>query len=105
MTFIQPHKPTNTLTVVLFALAGLAVAGIFTLVAVYNNVVNTTHNIADLKAKLDQIGAENTQLQNQIVAQLGSDAIARVAASQGLVEDKAPHYIPVAGGSQSLSLR
>ena len=104
MTFIQPHKQFNLLNGLIVALVILTVGATFTMVAVYNGIVNAEHNIASIKAQLDQAGAANTTLQNQVVAQLGSDNMSQVAASQGLVQDNHPQYVPT-GAPSSLSLQ
>src|SRR5690348_9297426 len=104
MTFIQPHKQLNLLNGLLILLVILTVGATFTLVAVYNGIVNANHNLASLKAKLDQQGAANTDLQNRIVAMLGNDSMQQAAQSGALIEDKHPQYLSVSG-NQSLTLR
>jgi hypothetical protein len=64
----------------------------FYLVAVYNDVVNLNHNIAAAKAQLDAIGAQNTTLNNQVVASLGNIQSGDLAAEGGLVQDNHPQY-------------
>ena len=93
MTFIQPRRNFNTANIILAVLIFSTVAATFGLVAVYNGIVNTSHNIAAVKAKLDQVGAQSTDLQNQIVGVLGSGAAAEVARSSGLIEDRTPRYL------------
>jgi cell division protein FtsB len=104
MTFIQPNKHFGLLTGLLVLMVILTVGATITLIAVYNGVVNADHNLAALKAQLDQTGAANTALQNRIIATLGSDAMTQAAQSQGLIEDKNPQYETV-NGAQSLTLR
>jgi cell division protein FtsL len=105
MTFIQPHRQFRLQDALLVFMVILMIGATVALIAVYNGVVNADHNLASLKAKLDQTGAANTNLQNQIIATLGSDAMAQTVASQGLIEEKHPQYQAVNGGSQSLTLR
>ena len=104
MTFIQPHKQFYTLNIVLCLLIFSTVFATFALVAVYNGIVNVTHNIAAAKAELNTVGAESTDLQNRIVALMGSGAVAQAAQANGLVEDKNPQYLPASTGAASLSL-
>jgi cell division protein FtsL len=104
MTFIQPQKEFNIWNGLVMVLLILSVGGTFALVALYNNVVNIQGNIAALKTKLDTQGAANTDLQNRIVATLGSDAVAQAAQNDGLVQDAHPEYMTVAN-NQSLSLK
>jgi cell division protein FtsB len=105
MTFIQPHKAFNFINGVIAALALVAFVATFFLVAGYNMVVNTNHNIAALKAELDQTGLQNTNFQNRIMAMSGSDAMAQAAARGKLVEDKNPHYVSAGNSNPSLTLR
>jgi hypothetical protein len=104
MTFIQPHKQ---FTVANFALGILIFSTVFTtfaLVAVYNGIVNVSHNISATKAELDTIGAQSTSLQNRIVALMGSGAVAQAAQTAGLIEDKNPRYLPADRETASLGM-
>jgi cell division protein FtsB len=104
MTFIQPHKQFNALNIILGALVFSTVLTTFALVAVYNGIVNVSHNIAAAKAELDTVGAQSTSLQNHIVALMGSGAVAEAAQTDGLVEDKNPQYLPAASGAGSITM-
>ena len=70
MTFIQPNKNKSLLNAILFALSGALIASTFGMVWLYNATVNTSHNIDAAKAELDTVGAEVTDLNNQVVAAL-----------------------------------
>jgi len=85
-------------------LAGLALAvlgGVFWLVALYNNVVDLNHNIATLKSQIDSIGANNTTMNNQVIATLGSGGLQDLATQNGLITDNHPQYFPLARSTQS----
>lgn len=96
MTFIQPHKQSNILGAILVVLILALGAGIFGMVALYNATVNASANIAHAKAEMDAIGARSTDMQNKIVATLGGNALAKIAAARGLVIDGKPQYFPLA---------
>lgn len=72
-----------------------AFGGIFLLVGLYNSTVNLSHNISAAKAELDAANVQNTNLNNAVIAALGSSQIAASAQANNLVEDKNPHYFPV----------
>ena len=77
------------------AIALLVVAllgGTFWLVIAYNKTVDLSHDIISEKAQLETIGAENTSLNNQVLATLGGANFTALAAADGLVEDKNPQY-------------
>ncbi len=95
MTFIQPNKPKSFLNIILVALVVTLLAGTFWLVVVYNQTVNTSHNIATAKAELDTIGSQNTAISNQIVATLSTNQASAIAAQDGLVQDQSPQYVAI----------
>ncbi len=93
MTYIHPDY--NHKSILNFVLAGLiftSLVGVFFLVALYNNVVNLNHAIVSAKANLDSIGAQNSTLNNQVVASLGNVASGNLAAADGLIQDNHPTY-------------
>ncbi len=69
--------------------------GTFWLVVAYNKTVDLSHNIATEKAQLDSIGAENTALNNQVLATLGDVDSSALATADGLVTDKNPQYFTI----------
>ena len=77
------------------AIALLVVAllgGTFWLVIAYNKTVDLSHDIISIKAQLQSVGAENTALNNQVLATLGGANFTALAAADGLVQDKNPQY-------------
>ncbi len=68
-------------------------AEVFGMVALYNTTVNLDHSIAAAKAQLDATGAANTNLNNTIIGLLGSDDAAKLAATDGLVQEQKPQYV------------
>ncbi len=92
MTYIKPNCNKNILNRILAGLVCGILMATFYLVAVYNDVVNLNHNIAAAKAQLDAIGAQNTTLNNQVVASLGNIQSGDLAAEGGLVQDNHPQY-------------
>jgi hypothetical protein len=95
MTFIQPTKHANILNVVIALLVVALLGGTFWLVIAYNKTVNLSHDIASEKNQLQSIGAQNTTLNNQVLATLGGANFTALAAADGLVEDKNPQYFTV----------
>ncbi len=95
MTFIQPNKNDKLLNTILVSLGIVTLCGVFILVALYNNVVNLNHNIAVAKAGIDDVSVQNTNLNNAIIAALGSDKVATLAGTNNLIEDKKPQYFIV----------
>jgi len=96
MTFIQPNKKNHSLVnALLVFLVVMAFGATFAMVALYNSTVNASHNIAAAKSALEATGAENTTLNNEILAMLGSGANTDLATTDGLVLDQAPQYFSV----------
>lgn len=93
MTFLQPHKQKSILNALLVVVAVALVAEVFGMVALYNATVNIGENIAAVKIALDAVGAQNTSLNNKIIAALGSGEASAIAARDGLVQDEKPQYI------------
>ena len=69
--------------------------GTLWLVVAYNKTVDLSHDIASAKSKLGTIGAENTSLNNNILATLGGSNFTALASANGLVTDKNPQYFPI----------
>lgn len=95
MTFIQPNKPKSLVNIILVLLVLAIFTGTFWLVVAYNQTVNVSHNIEAVKAKLDAVGAGNTAMSNQIIATLGGDQAATIAAKDGLVQENKPQYVTI----------
>jgi hypothetical protein len=92
MTFIQPTKPINILNACIALLVVAMLGGTFWLVIAYNKTVDLSQDIVSEKAQLQTIGAENTALNNQVLATLGGANFTSLAAADGLVQDKNPQY-------------
>lgn len=95
MTFIQPTKHLNILSVVIAALVIALLGGTFGLIVAYNKTVDLSHDIASAKAQLQTVGAENTALNNRILATLGGAGFTQLAQADGLVLDKNPQYYTI----------
>jgi hypothetical protein len=93
MTFIQPNKNGIRLQIILGSLVFAVLMGTMWLIVAYNATVNLNHNIAAEKTLLDGVGAENTALNNTIIATLGGNRLPALAAQDNLVEEKSPHYV------------
>ena len=95
MTFIQPNKTSSLVNGLLVILGIALVAGVGGMVVLYNATVNLDHNITAAKAELDAIGAQNTALNNKVIAALSGNNLTAVAAADGLVAEAKPQYFPV----------
>jgi cell division protein FtsL len=95
MTFIQPSKHINMLNAVIVLLVVALLGGTFWLVVAYNKTVDLSQDIVSLKSQLQTIGAQNTALNNQVLATLGGADFTSLAAADGLVQDKNPQYFTV----------
>jgi hypothetical protein len=95
MTFIQPTKHANLLNVVIAMLVIALLGGTFWLVIAYNKTVDLSHDIISIKTRLDSVGAQNTALNNQVLATLGGADFTSLAAADGLVQDKNPQYFTI----------
>jgi hypothetical protein len=92
MTFIQPSKHINILNAVIALLVVALLGGTFWLVIAYNKTVDLSQDIVSVKAQLETVGAENTALNNQVLATLGGADFTSLASADGLVQDKNPQY-------------
>ena len=88
MTFIQPTKHLNILNAVIVLLVVALLGGTFWLVIAYNKTVDLSHDIISIKAQLESVGAQNTTLNNQVLATLGGANFTSLATADGLVQDK-----------------
>ncbi len=95
MTYLQPNQRKSILNLVIAGLALASLAGIFSLVALYNNIVDLNHSIAAAKTELDSVGAKNTVLNNQVIGALHGLQSGSLAAQYGLVENNHPRYFPL----------
>lgn len=95
MTFIQPKKHFNLENIIIAALVVAILGGMFWIVVGYNKTVDLSHDITAVKAQLQTVGAENTTLNNAVVATLGGGQIAQLAAADNLVQDKNPQYFSI----------
>jgi hypothetical protein len=95
MTFIQPTKHANVLNLVIALLVIALLGGTFWLVIAYNKTVDLSHDIVSIKTQLQSVGAQNTALNNQVLATLGGADLSALASADGLVTDKNPQYFTV----------
>jgi cell division protein FtsL len=95
MTFIQPKKHLNIENIIIAALVLFVLVGTFGIIVEYNKTVDLNHNILAAKTEIQQIGMENTQLNNEVLATLNTDQAAQLAASDGLVAENKPQYVSI----------
>jgi hypothetical protein len=85
----------NMLNAVIALLVVALLGGTFWLVIAYNKTVDLSQDIVSDKAQLQSVGAQDTALNNQVLATLGGADFTALAASDGLVEDKNPQYFTI----------
>ena len=95
MTFIQPTKHINVLNAVIVLLVVALLGGTFWLVIAYNKTVDLSQDIVSIKAQLQTVGAQDTALNNKVLATLGGANFTSLATADGLVQDKNPQYFTV----------
>jgi hypothetical protein len=83
------------LNAVIALLVVALLGGTFWLVIAYNKTVDLSQDIVSDKAQLQSVGAQDTALNNQVLATLGGADFTALAASDGLVEDKNPQYFTI----------
>lgn len=83
------------LNAVIALLVVALLGGTFWLVIAYNKTVDLSQDIVSEKAQLQSIGAQDTSLNNQVLATLGGANFTALAAADGLVEDKNPQYFTI----------
>ena len=93
MTYIHSTNNKNILNFILGGLVFASLVGVFSLVTLYNKVVDLNHSISAAKTELDSVGAKNTSLNNQLIVALHSIESSNLAAQQSLIEDKHPEYL------------
>jgi hypothetical protein len=104
MTYIHPdHRQLQILNLVIAGLIFTSLVGVFSLVALYNNIVNLNHNIAAAKSELDTVGANNTALNHQVTAAMGNLISDNLAMADGLVQDNHPQYFQLSTNQQPVS--
>ncbi len=95
MTFIQPKKHFNIQNIAIAMLVALVLVGTFWVVVGYNKTVDLNHDILSVKTQLGSIGAQNTALNNDIIATLGGGQIGALAAADNLVQENKPQYFSI----------
>jgi hypothetical protein len=96
MTFIQPNKHKNILTILIVLQVLALFGGTFWIVVVYNKTVSMSHDITAFKSELDAMGAKSTAVSNSIIATLGGTSGALIAQNDNLIQEKKPQYFPIA---------
>ena len=95
MTYIHPNHHKSLLTIIIAGLALASVVGIFSLIALYNNIVDFNHSIASTKAELDSVGAKSTALNNEVIGALHNIQSSKLASADGLIENSHPQYFSI----------
>ena len=93
MTYIRPNKDHSTLNVVLLFLGIGFFLGAVWLVVLYNNSVNFSHGLSEMKAEFQEVQAANVELREHIFSVLDTLNSKDLAAQHNLVQEKKPQYL------------
>jgi hypothetical protein len=69
--------------------------GAIWLIILYNNVVNLSHGISDIKAEFQAIQSQNAELKNKTLSMLDEASFGGFAGKNSLIQDKNPKYFEV----------
>ena len=95
MTIIHPHKTLPFINIIFTILAGILVVSSVWLVFLYNRSVNLDHDISGLKAQIKNTETETAELKDRIFTILDTQALSRIAETEGLVKEGNPKYLDV----------
>ena len=93
MTYIQPSKNHGTINKILMALVVCLVLATFWLVSLYNNSVNLSHGLKEMKLELQTVEAANAGFKEKIFTLVDPTSFESLATLKNLVQDKKPHYL------------
>ncbi len=94
MSIIQPNRKQN----IILLIVGLSVLFImFTVgnIMIYSKTVSLTHDLNSLKANLSNLQVNNAELKNALYTETDSNAMSKIIATRGLIEDKNPQWVIV----------
>jgi hypothetical protein len=95
MTYIQPNKNHSTLNILLIFLGIGFFLGAVWLVILYNNSVNFSHGLSEMKSEFQEVQTVNVELKEKIFSVLDSLNSKSIAASHNLVQEKKPQYLEI----------
>ena len=96
MTFVQSQSLSSSLLqfrLLFAALLAIAVAGVVSLVFLYNSLVDIRHDASASQNLALRLEGENAELEQRIIALVDSRALAAFAATRGLVKETSPRYL------------
>ncbi len=94
MSIIQPNKGQNII-ILIIGLGLLFVVFTFGNIMIYSKSVSITHDLNSLKANLSNLQVQNAELRTSLYTETDSDAMSKIIAMKGLVEDKNPQWVIV----------
>ncbi|MCL4405266.1 MAG: hypothetical protein M1361_02485 [Patescibacteria group bacterium] len=92
MSIIQPNKRKS----VVMLIAGLSVMFALFIVGnivIYSKTVNINHDLAALEGNMSNLQVQNAELRTNLYTETDSDALSKIIAAKGLVEDKNPQWV------------
>ena len=100
MTYIQPAKKSLMNMILMWLIAAIVLGSLF-LVMIYNKIVNFEYGIAEVKAEIKEIQAENAELQEKIFTFFSADNFLEVI-GDNFIQDKNPEYLVTNEETQQL---
>jgi len=91
MTVIQPNKSKSIIQLI-FGVGMILMLFAVSNVMLYSKSVSLTHDISQLRNKLDTLQVDNADLKNTLYQKTGSEALEKLAADRGMVQDKNPQW-------------
>jgi cell division protein FtsL len=91
MTVIQPNKNKNIIQLIVGVSIVLVLFAVSN-VMLYSKSVGLTHDINQLKNKLDALQIKNADLKNALYQETNSEALEKLAADRGMIQDKNPQW-------------
>ena len=91
MTVIQPIQKKNVVQLIVgvgIILVLFAVSNVM----LYSKSVSLAHDLSALRGELDALQVKNADLKNKLYQETSSEALEKLAADRGMVQDKNPEW-------------
>lgn len=62
-------------------------------IVIYSKTVNINHDLAALEGNMSNLQVQNAELRTNLYTETDSDALSKIIAAKGLVEDKNPQWV------------
>ncbi len=91
MTVIQPNRKKSIIQLIL-GMGAILILFAVSNVMLYSKSVSLTHDLGALRSQLDSIQVRNADLKNTLYQETSSEALTKLAASRGMVQEKTPQW-------------